>query len=188
MNNINTYILLFLVALSCTKPEEPLDYFECLKNCKSWSNTEEFDPTKEYKLNYDCLNGSIIPDFTYVNLEGDKKKIRNNNQYILLNFWFIGCAPCIEEIPELILINNQDNINVISIALDNENDLKEFLKTKSDLNYEIIPNGKSLIRDTLQLPFAYPTNYLINPDNIIVDLYDQLNKESAQEIIRLSNS
>ena len=187
MGNLHVFICLLFFTLCCTNAGRNPDYFECLKNCKSWDSHEAFDPSRDYTINYNCLNGSTIPDFTYINLEGDKKSMHDNNNYALLNFWFLGCKPCIDEIPELVYLNSQNNIRVISIALDNKEDLSEFIKTRQNIIYEIVPNGKNIIRDSLQMPFAYPTNYFINPEGKIIGVYDKLTKGQVDEIVRLSN-
>ena len=173
---------IILTKLNCSKPEYSPNYYDSLDSCKSWKNSEIFDPNKTYKINYDCLDGTTIPNFSYININGVRSQMHNKEIYTILNFWFIGCKPCIEEIPILVELHNLEKMNVIGIALDSENDLIDFLKEHCELNYEIIPNGKSIIKDTLKMPFAYPTNYLISPENIIINIYGQLTPEITKEV------
>jgi len=184
MKIIITFILASILLAGCTKSKGPLDYYACLEFCKSWKTSEEFNPETVYRVNFDCLNGALIPNFAYENMNGTRSQIRNKKEYILLNLWFIGCSPCIEEIPTLVELNRLENLSVIGLALDSKAELVAFLKEHSEIQYEIIPDGKALIADTLKIPFGYPLNYLIDPNNRIIQMYDKLTPSISSEIIK----
>ena len=82
---------------------------------------------------------------------------------VVLNFWFINCPPCRQEIPDLndMVDSYKDNKDVvfIAIALDQRYDLEQFLKT-SPYHYNIIDNGRYIASQygvTL-----YPTHVVID--------------------------
>jgi len=55
----------------------------------------------------------------------------SGKRYTILNFWATWCAPCVEEMPMLSKFYNKtkmDGISVIGLAIDNENNVKEFLQ------------------------------------------------------------
>jgi peroxiredoxin len=65
---------------------------------------------------------------------------------VVLNFWFIDCPPCRVEIPGLnTLVKEFTNKDVVflALALDDEKDLKEFLK-KSPFTYTIVPKAREV--------------------------------------------
>ena len=81
---------------------------------------------------------------------------------VAINFWFIGCKPCLIEIPELneVVAKYKDqNVVFLSIALDAKNQLIPFLQ-RTSFDYEVIPDGRSIAKK-----FdvgGYPTHFLID--------------------------
>lgn len=62
---------------------------------------------------------------------------------IVLNFWFIGCGPCRVEMPglnELIKEYKGKDVVFLAFATDEENDLREFLKSRP-FDYQIVPKA-----------------------------------------------
>ena len=85
---------------------------------------------------------------------------------IALNFWFVGCLPCRQEIPVLNQIVEQyKDVVFLGFALDGEDQLRDFLK-KFPFNYQIIPNAQK-VADGFRVA-AYPTHILIGPAGEIV--------------------
>ena len=111
--------------------------------------------------------------------KGDKfSKIKTTDMYgnkintksllgkiIVINYWFINCAPCKAEIP---LLNNivdkfesDSSVVFISIALDNDYLLKDFVK-RTPFNYQIIDSGKFIAdKDGIR---SFPTNVVIDKE------------------------
>ena len=87
---------------------------------------------------------------------------------VILNFWFIDCAPCRMEMPELNKIKdtyaNDPGIVFIAIALDEKYKVKDFLKN-SPFNYTIVPDGKTYA--SMYGIRGYPTNIVIGKDGNI---------------------
>jgi thiol-disulfide isomerase/thioredoxin len=103
-------------------------------------------------------------------IRGQKFDTKNLiDKVIVLNFWFINCPPCRQEIPDL---NNlveayKDNKDVvfIAIALDEQYLIEEFIK-KQPFNYRIIENGRYYAEKVgLNL---YPTNVVVDKAGKIV--------------------
>lgn len=84
---------------------------------------------------------------------------------VVLNFWFIDCPPCRQEIPELnkIAVVYADNPDVvfIGIAIDDKDKLKDFLKD-NPFAYHIVANGRELAAKYGIK--GYPTNVIIGKD------------------------
>lgn len=65
----------------------------------------------------------------------------DQSQDIIIHFWASWCAPCINEIPELLNFKNKfqnnNNILFITISLDDENEqIEKFLKSFKEFNNE----------------------------------------------------
>jgi thiol-disulfide isomerase/thioredoxin len=85
---------------------------------------------------------------------------------IALNFWFVGCAPCRQEIPELNrLVAQYKDVVFLAFALDEPEQLRDFLKA-FPFHYNIVPNAQK-IADAFRVA-AYPTHIIIGPAGDIV--------------------
>jgi peroxiredoxin len=117
------------------------------------------------------MEGRQFPKFNFTDLNG--KQYTNENtkgKFVVLKCWFIRCQACIAEFPELNeMVNqykNRDDIVFVSLAYDDDADLKTFLLTKP-FNYATVSVQKSYLKDTLNVN-SFPTHYLIDKDGKIV--------------------
>lgn len=92
--------------------------------------------------------GSQAPPFVVSTLASrsfDLTALRG--EVVVLNFWFIGCAPCRAEIPELNkLVKEYKNKRVVflAIATDDESQLRSFLKEVA-FDFHVVPNGGEVL-------------------------------------------
>lgn len=110
--------------------------------------------------------GQEIESFSTHDMNGNKIKLKElRGKVVMINFWFIGCPPCMGEIPELNKLADQykDNPNVVfvAIALDSRYDLKKFLKT-TPFNFAIIDNGRFFAN--IYNIHLYPTSVILNKE------------------------
>jgi len=125
------------------------------------------------------MEGQQFPKFDFTDLNG--KQYTNENtkgKFVVLKCWFIRCHACVAEFPELNeMVNqykNRDDIVFVSLAFDNEADLKTFLLTKP-FNYATVSVTKSYFRDTLNVN-SFPTHYLIDKEGKIVKIVSTAKK------------
>ena len=86
---------------------------------------------------------------------------------VVLNFWYIGCAPCRAEMPglnELVREFKDKDVVFIAFASDDENELREFLK-KSRFDYQIAPKADEVMK--LYNIWSYPTHIIIDRNGLI---------------------
>ncbi|RYY64978.1 MAG: TlpA family protein disulfide reductase [Chitinophagaceae bacterium] len=100
---------------------------------------------------------------------GDKVNSKTlKGKILVINFWFVGCAPCVQEIPELNKLvkdyERDSSIVFIAIALDKPWDIKDFLK-KRPFYYKIIGDGRLTAKGYDVR--AYPTNLVVSPEGKI---------------------
>ncbi len=114
-------------------------------------------------------SGRTAPDFSVRTVTGDSLTLANfRGKFVLLDFWGTWCAPCRQEIPNLINVYNtfsRDDLLVIGLAKDDPEKLKNYMKEKE------IPYPNALANDKILKSygiFAFPTTYLIAPDGIII--------------------
>ena len=86
--------------------------------------------------------GATAQPFTATDLEGTTFTLDElKGKVVVINFWFVACKPCVEEIPELNeLVEKYEEKDVVflSFALDNEKRLNSFLE-KTPFKYHIFP-------------------------------------------------
>ncbi|NJL15361.1 MAG: AhpC/TSA family protein [Microscillaceae bacterium] len=128
-------------------------------------------------------------NFVQQSLTGQSISLEDfEGKYILLDFWASWCAPCRKEHPNLIRIyehfKNQ-NLEIISVSLDSERDRWQSAITKDNLTWTQVSdlkgqqNGIAILYGVQSIP----TNFLINPEGIIIaknltseELYEMLEK------------
>lgn len=127
------------------------------------TNASSVEPMKPYETQF-FTTGQEIASMTVKDLDGNRFKLSElRGKVVVLNFWFIGCPACMQEIPELNKLEGEyhDNANVvfIGVALDSRSKLLEFLKS-TPFNYHIVDDGR-----------YYADKYNINlyPTSVIVD-------------------
>jgi thiol-disulfide isomerase/thioredoxin len=88
--------------------------------------------------------GTRAPGFSVRALDGrDFELASMRGKVVVLNFWFIGCAPCRAEIPELNKLAKEyadKDVVFIAVAADGETDLRTFLK-EVPFDYHVVPGG-----------------------------------------------
>jgi thiol-disulfide isomerase/thioredoxin len=107
----------------------------------------------------------------------------------MLNFWATWCGPCLKEIPDLIELQTrygQQGLQIIGIAIDNEDDVREFAE-KAGMNYPIMVSEQA----AMELSSAYgnhigglPFTAVINRNGEITDtITGALDARRAKKIL-----
>ena len=117
--------------------------------------------------------GSSVPSYDYV--DGNGKTVRISEfagKWVLMDFWSIGCGPCVKSIPELSAISKEfpETLAVVSISLD-----KESLWREASKEHGIFWNDWSDPQGTSGSVRSYgnkgiPTFVLVSPEGIISNI------------------
>ncbi|MBK7476197.1 MAG: TlpA family protein disulfide reductase [Haliscomenobacter sp.] len=123
----------------------------------------------KWQRDLDFLDGYLIPTFSATDIHGKIQNITYNGNLTLLNFWFIACPPCIEEIPFLNKMQDtyKEELEVISICRDAEPEIIEFMMDHP-ISYTVIPDARKIIEHTFRMSWGYPKNILIGPDGKVL--------------------
>ena len=119
-----------------------------------------------------ALKGKPLPDFVFKDILGNTYTPEDiKGKVVVINFWFINCAPCVEEMPELNKLvkeyeNNKD-VLFLALTLDEKGPmLNKFLETNV-FNYNIVPDSKDYIMKKLQVP-TFPTHIVLDKNSNVV--------------------
>ena len=118
------------------------------------------------KMYYESMINCKMPKFKAINIDGDS--ITNETmmgKVVVLNFWFIGCHPCEDEIPYLDSIQKHfkdKNVVFIAITYNEKKDVQRFIKEKN-FNFTMIVESVKLIENFML--DGYPETYIFDNKN-----------------------
>lgn len=119
-------------------------------------------------------------------LSGEEKQIEDyRGQWVVINFWAEWCPPCLEEIPELgLLVNENPEIAVIGVSYDKLSN-EELSKLVKELNiqYPIVATTPMPYLPVAK-PQSLPGTYLISPTGQTMGpILGKINRAKILEII-----
>ena len=112
------------------------------------------------------------PDFVLPTLAGDSLRLSElRGQIVVVNFWATWCAPCLEEIPELIALHdalNPHGLTVLGVAIDEEGEVlvRPFAERLS-ITYPVLLDDGA-VAESYGGVWALPTTYVIDPKGQIM--------------------
>jgi len=124
------------------------------------------------KLKTYSLLDQIAPDYSALTLE--EKVITAASQkgkITIINFWYIGCIPCMEEIPILNKVaekyKNNSDITFLGVSIDSTVRLKEFL-SKNRFDFQIVSDKSDMTKNFQANINGFPTTVIIDQNGKIV--------------------
>ncbi len=123
------------------------------------------------------IEGNTVPSMsegTWLNT--DAKSLADfRGKFVLLDFWFIGCGPCEEAIPELKVTHqafSSDPFAIVAVHANNRpaKEVREFVKRR-EMPYAIVVDDRdgNIVKQYAPLGLdTYPEYILIDPDGRIV--------------------
>ena len=134
--NKNTVILVFVSLVSLLAGVSLFNFFSAPETAiPAVRSRSDVNPAK--------LSIKAIP---LTDLDGNQKLIGNWQQPILIvNFWAPWCAPCRDEIPALIALQNEfeGQVQVMGLALDSEENVRSF-ELEYGMNYPSFLAGNKI--------------------------------------------
>lgn len=113
--------------------------------------------------------GKKFPEFAFKDLSGEIFTSENTkDKTILIKTYFVNCQACNEEMPVLdkfISENTNSNLLFLSLALDDEIKLNNFLKNKN-YKYQFVPNQGEFIKSKLHTNM-FPTHFVVEKGKVI---------------------
>ena len=145
---------------------------------------------------------SLFQDFTGKDLDGNDvdESFFKNNKVTVVNFWFSGCKPCVEELSKLNELNETlktmggEVVGINTDTLDNNQDgikeAQDILKAQGASYKNLTVASDSAIGKYASSIMAFPTTVLVDKDGNIVGeplmggIDDQANYDQLMEQIQ----
>jgi len=148
-------------------------------------NITHFAQVLKAKMNQ-LKEGEKLPDFQFNLFEQDSKNLSDySGQFVLLDFWFSGCKPCIKAVPRL---NNLDKEteNLIIIGINPVDNQERFLNAIDKFK---IKYNQMLIKGSSELPTyfnvgGYPTYILIDPEGKYLTSFANFDLDEIQSYLK----
>jgi peroxiredoxin len=125
----------------------------------------------------DLMMNQTAPLFSAKDVTGNEVNLgKLKGKVVALNFWFINCHACVQEMPELNQIKKEfqgKDVEFIGLTFDDLPKTQQFLQ-KTTYDYRIIPNAKHLFNMFNISPC--PVNLVIDKQGTIV--FSELGYES----------
>jgi peroxiredoxin len=94
------------------------------------------------------VRGLYRPDFSLADLSGNIRTLSEwDGKVIAVNFWASWCAPCLQEIPELVDLQHRygdKGLQILGIALQKPEELGEFV-AEYKMNYPVLAGEAAVI-------------------------------------------
>lgn len=113
-------------------------------------------------------------DVLLTDLDGKQFRISDyRGRVVLVNFWAAWCAPCAQEIPQFVAMQNKyrdQGLQVVGVSVeDMESELRAFC-AKNHVNYPVV-RGDQTVADSFGGVLGLPTTVLIDKDGAIYKKY-----------------
>lgn len=113
--------------------------------------------------------GKKLPDFQLENLEGERVRLRDlEDKIVLINFWATWCPYCVEEMPDLQRLKEEnDDLKIIAV---NVNETKEEAQTyieEGGYDFEVLLDPEGEVAMQYQA-FNLPISYFVDKDGIFL--------------------
>ncbi|AOE50071.1 TlpA family protein disulfide reductase [Kangiella sediminilitoris] len=120
-------------------------------------------------------------------LSGKKMSMDDyKGQWLVINFWAEWCPPCLEEIPELgLLADENPDIAVLGVSYDKlDNSELKTLVDKLDIRYPIVATSPMPYLPVTK-PQSLPGTYLVSPSGQTMGpILGKVDREKILEIIK----
>lgn len=143
---------------------------ETAKEQEYWTNY-----FKEDTANRNKLKGTVLDELALIDMEGNTHTLQSlKGKTIVIDFWFVRCAACIEEMPELAKLKAKyegKDVAWFGVTFDPKDKVARFFEKPRDFNFTIVPDSRH-ITDRFGIKF-YPTTLVIDGSGKIIYVTDR---------------
>ncbi|XWW45058.1 TlpA family protein disulfide reductase [Fibrella sp. USSR17] len=117
----------------------------------------------------ECVRGKPIPPLTFKTIAGESyEQASLVGKIIVINFWFMGCAPCRQEMPALNRLVNEyrgKDVLFLGFATDKAEQLKSSYFAQNRFDFKIIGDAYPIAKSFFVL--GYPTTFVVDGNGVV---------------------
>lgn len=121
----------------------------------------------------ECVRGKPIPPLTFKTINGESyERTSLSGKIIVINFWFMGCVPCRQEMPALNQLVNEyrgKDVLFLGFATDRAEQLKPSYFAQNRFDFKIIGDAYPTAKSFSVL--GYPTTFVVDRQGIVQDMW-----------------
>lgn len=114
--------------------------------------------------------GKPAPDFTLLDMSGNPVKLSDlHGKTVALNFWATWCTSCLQEIPQLLAVSQQDSgrgLVVLGVDVQESPDGVRGFVAAHNMTYPIVLDGKGDVTAQYRLP-GLPATFFVDENGIL---------------------
>lgn len=117
--------------------------------------------------------GSRAPDFTRPDFDGRPVTLSAyRDKVVLLDFWASWCAPCLEEMPELIELQKQNagKLQILGLSMDDRPEAAKSVTRRFQFNYPLLM-GDAKLGSLYGGVLGLPEVFLIGRDGAVLQVW-----------------
>ena len=123
--------------------------------------------TKRQQLLDGMLN-KPAPDFSLRDINGKKWSLKSlNGKVVVLNFWFVTCPPCVQEMPELNELTKayaSKEVVFLAMTYNDKGEVTDFLKAHT-FDYNLLINSRET--DKAYNVTSWPVSFVLDKGGIV---------------------
>ncbi len=129
---------------------------------------QTFDTLPAIPVGYQ--EGNRAPPFTLQDLDGDEVKLSDlRGKIVMVNFWFVACGPCKDEMPHIQAVSDNRSADELAILginqIDDADTMRSFMDTE-ELTFTTLVDSEETVHSAYNISAA-PTTFFIDTEGII---------------------
>jgi len=121
----------------------------------------------------ECVRGKPIPPLIFKTIAGESyERASLSGKIMVINFWFMGCVPCRQEMPALNRLVNEyrgKDVLFLGFATDRTEHLNPSYFAQNRFDFKIIGDAYPIAKSFSVL--GYPTTFVVDGKGIVRDMW-----------------
>lgn len=146
-------------------------------------------PVQQNAEQWVVKTGMEAPDFRVVDARGDSLRLSDlRGRFVLLDFWFTTCPPCLEELPRLKRLRMRYDEQLVVVGVSTDGDPRRFdafLQRESIDWHQVLDYAQNAgaVHALYRVPY-YPSYFLVDPEGRVAAhgrfVLEQLERQGLQ--------